>query len=320
MGLFRRRRPERPDGPPVSHGGPPDKDFAFLSQDQGRYLRALVTRAFADRGLEVVLADGSAATSGGGVYGLFNLAAACAAAGAEREWPALVDAHVELVVDLAERPSELDTVSLAEALPRTYLRVVAQDGVPEFCHSRPLTPDLTEVLALDSPESVAVLGQAHVERLGEAELREAGLMNLLSLPLEETQTLEGAGGARLYSVSGSSVYTASKLLVMADVLRRVLGEDADLRYGVLVCMPDWHGLVFHVIADATVFPAVQTLARTAAAGFGEWPNGVSPHLFWWRDGRLEQITSLDPESGAVRVEVRGELAAVLEAVAGGGAD
>jgi len=215
-------------------------------------------------------------------------------------------------------PTGLGDLAPEEVLARVYLRVMGTPTLPEpwqsgHGYARELDGDLVEVLAVDLPESVTVLPTEDVERLGEDALRAAGRENLLREPIESHEVLAAPDGPAVHVVEGESFFTASKLLVLDDVLRRTIGE-RELPYGVLVSAPVRHLLAFHPIEDIGVIQAVNRMAAFTASVYSDGAGAVSPYVYWWRDGDLIQLTALD-DDGQVHVVAGGEFTEVLNSLA-----
>ncbi|MDQ1645751.1 MAG: hypothetical protein QOJ50_1935 [Cryptosporangiaceae bacterium] len=309
MGIIRRRRGGDEDGPVAE----PDPEFRYFSRDQGAQFRALARQVFAEQGVETVVYPTYLEAQGGQRYGLHNLAAAChGARRGETDWPDVVKDHAERILRATSGPVPFEAISTEDVLAHTYLRVLNADSLPSrdsFGYARELADGLLEVFALDQPETVVMFRDEEVERFGLDPLREAGLTNLLAEPLGSHEVVSGFDESKLHVVMGESVFTASKVLVIRDVLRRTIA-DTDTPHGILVCMPFRHQLAFHVPRDASAVPALQSLAGFAANGYEDGVGALSPFVYWWQDGRLQQLSRAD-EDGALRVEVDGEFGSVL---------
>ncbi len=309
MTRFGWRRQERPGS------DEPDAMFSYLTAAQGARLRSLVHEAFAERGIEVTIHPDRVEAAGGGQYGLTNLAAHCNASSG-KEWPAIVRWHVETVLRAVSAPStsELDDETV---LRNVFVRVMGTSTFPDltpFGYRRELGGDLVELLALDSEHSVTMLVDSDVERFGAARLRDAGLENLLAEPFggcEQVPVGQAAGFTRLV---GDSVYTASRLLTMGDVLRRTTGE-AHAQDGVLACVPNRHQLAFHLPRSAEAIPVIEAMARFAAQGYTDGIGPVSPFLYWSRGPVLTQVSYPD-EDGGLRIDIDEELADILSRLTG----
>jgi len=179
---------------------------------------------------------------------------------------------------------------------------------------RELAPGLLEGLALDLPDAVVTFGDQHVEQFGGlAALREAGLANLRALPVEQHERLDAPGGGHFEVLLGESVYTASRVLAMPELLRVLLGP-VDTRHGVLAAVAHRHQAALHVIRDQSVIPSINDMAMFALVGYSDSAGSLSPNVYWWRDGTWQRISEVDAEGG-IRVTVGDELLRVLEDVA-----
>ncbi|GIG38763.1 hypothetical protein [Cellulomonas phragmiteti] len=291
-----------------------DEALPFLTVDDAAHLRGIAADAFRRAGCEVVVHDDHLAATDGRDFGLWNLAATCHGSGGRAAWPAVVARHVDQVLNPPPGP---DSLSPEELLDIAVLRVAAVDQLPEpvlarLGYATEVVDGLLQVLVADFPATVATLGDDDVERVGLDRLLAAGRARLLAEPVEH-EVMELEGGARLEMLSGESVYVASKVLVLADVLRSLHGERS-YPDGVLVAVPSRTDLLFHVPVDSGVVTALQTLAGGAAKMWSTAAGGVSPSVYWWRDGALTRVSRLDDE-GRVAVEVHDELGAVLNRLA-----
>lgn len=286
----------------------PDPVYGYFTAAQGARLRSLVREAFAERGIEVTL-HGDRVEAAAGQYGLTNIAAACNA-NSPKDWPDIVAWHVETVLRAVSAPplAELDE---AAVLAHIFVRVMGTSTFPDlasFGYRHELGGDLVELLALDSEDSVTMLTDTDVERFGVQKLRHAGLANLLAEPFGDCEPMPVDRDASFTCLLGDSVYTASRVLTMDDVLRRTTGR-ARPADGVLVCVPNRHQLAFHVPHDRTARAVLEEMARFAVHGYCEGVGRVSPFLFWHRHGVLTQLSQADGDG--LRIELPDELAAVL---------
>jgi len=319
MGWFGRGRDKRPDdgGPPDSTRRPDDtRDAAvpFLSAADAAEVRRLAQREFAVAGVEVVIHDDHLEATDGRKFGLWNVAASCHnAPGGRREWPTVVERHVRAVLAPTAEPEDLDD---DEFLARTFLRVCGRNTLPldraMLSYARPVADDLVEVLALDFPESVATLNDQDVARFELDGLRRAGLEHLLSEPVEGVESVDLQAGGSFEVVFGESVYTASRILAMRDLLLRVYGE-REYPDGVLVTVAHRQQICLHPLDGPEVVPVINALAMFAKSGFDDAPGGISPHLYWWHEGVLTRISRVGDDC-AIGIEVRAGLAEALERV------
>ncbi len=295
----------------------PDPEFGFLTVGQASRLRALAHRTFAEAGVEVVVRPGHLEAADGRVFGLGNLAATCLQVlsdGGEKAWPEVVRRHASVVLASPRMDVLLSELPREEVLRRVYLRLVGTSTLPDeawawYRYARPVAGDLVELLAFDEPETVRMLRDEDVANLGVGDLRAAGLENLLRDRYDAHEVVRGPLGQHFHLVLGDSVYTASKLLVLPDVLSRTVGE-REPEHGVLVAVPHRHQLAFAVVDAPTLTATVQTLTGFAAARYEDGIGPVSPYLYWWHHGRLTQVSVLDGE-GRLCVDATGPFGDLL---------
>lgn len=312
MGLFRRSS-NRQDGAAL-----PDEVFGYLSRRQAARVRELARQSYAELGIETVIRPDHLTGADGTVYGLANLMAVCVnTERGEREWPGLIRRHCRSLVTAMADDRDPAGLPLEEMLARVYLRVVGVSTLPDewrdrYGYGRLIADELVELLFLDSPESVQSLRQESVDAFGVDVLRQAGLENLLREPVEAVEHLNCGAGAQAAVVLGDSVYTASRILAMSDLLRRVYGERS-YPNGVVVGVPFRHQVVLHPVDSRAAVLAVRTMADFVHAGFTDGVGAVSPYLFWWRAGELRQLTFPD-EDGRLVVRCDEDFAAVLDSL------
>lgn len=300
MGIFGRRRRDEA----TAQNDAPDESFPFLTVGQATRIRSLAQQALAEHGYEVVIGPDHLVGADGTMFGLANLAAACHnAPKGEREWPEVVGTHVRVVVAAVRDAVPITELPRQDVLARTYLRAVGLSVLPSdvedrLRYARPVVGDILEVLVLDSPESVASLYDEHVAVFGLEDLKQAGLYNLLREPIGEVERLDVGDGVRIHIVTGESVYLASKMLVMTDLLSRVFGE-REYPNGVLLTAAFRNQVALHPVDGPEVVGAVNCLAQFALNGFGDSVGPVSPFTYWWHDGGFTQLTESDGEGGVV---------------------
>ncbi|MFF9479610.1 hypothetical protein [Streptomyces sp. NPDC014733] len=308
MGLFRRGPKRDP------RDLPRDGEFSFFSDREGGVFRSQVRQAFAEQGLEVTVYAGVVTDSGGRRFGLGNLAAVCHRdRRGERSWPGLIRDHVGKVLRTMDGPQPLEILSTDEIRACLYPRVVAEETLPAsdaFRYGREPAEGLREVLALDLPDAVQMLSEDSLRDVGDiAELRIRALNNLRALPVEGHETVRRPDGASFDVLFGDSFFTASRVLVLGELVERLMGTPLTAD-GALVALPFRHQLGFHRIHDAQVIPALQGMAEFAAAGHQDAAGAISPHVFWWRRGVMTPLS--EPDGAGLRVVVDGDFQHMLE--------
>ncbi|MEV7084630.1 hypothetical protein AB0O07_01790 [Streptomyces sp. NPDC093085] len=300
MGLF--RRGPRRDG----RDAPRDPAFSFFSVDEAALFRGQVREAFAEHGLEVTLYADAVTDSSGRRFPLGDLAAVCHNDDrGPRVWGDLARRHAGMVLRTLDGPSALEALPPEQIRAQLYPRVISEDGLDAqaFGYARSVAPGLYEVLALDLPESVMMLTDEALEPLGEVRaLRERALRNLRELPIEECETVTDRNihGTRFEVVLGDSFYTASRVLALDTVVRKVTGEPIGPA-GALVALPFRHQLAFHTIRDLTMVPSLNALANFAATRYEDAPGAISPYVYWWRAGTLTQLSESDDDGDGLRL-------------------
>jgi hypothetical protein len=145
------------------------------------------------------------------------------------------------------------------------------------------------------------------------QILEIKLANLCALPLEQRKHITTPDGGTFEVLLGSSVYTASRVLVMEDLLAQALGPETDARYGVLAAMATGNQVAIHVIRGRSVVPSLRQMARFALAGFSDGTGPLSPNVFWWQEGRWAQLTQWETD-GSVRIIDNPELIRTLQRI------
>ncbi|MFI1279510.1 hypothetical protein ACH4U5_01890 [Streptomyces sp. NPDC020858] len=210
----------------------------------------------------------------------------------------------------------------ADPLRHVYLRLAAAETIPaeaahQFGYLRPVTADLLEGIAYDTPDSVRLLDDQDVARVDRDVLYAAARANLLAEPVGY-DTLERPGGAVLHIIGGESVYAASKALVFEEAVRAAGGPEIPAE-GALLTVPNRHNLVFYPLADHHVGEAVNDLAQFGLGAYENGPGSLSPRVFWWRAGSLTTITVLDDETKTMSIAPPPELMDTMRRLAGAGA-
>jgi len=115
--------------------------------------------------------------------------------------------------------------------------------------------------------------------------------------------LEGA--ALMYAVAELTAPVRSVRSLIPDfhpelsaIIDRCLCKPRDQRYG----------------SAAELVAALEGLALFAQLGHDDAPGPLSPHVYWWRDGRLRQLTERGPDGTVVHADE--EFTEVLERVSG----
>jgi hypothetical protein len=295
-------------------GGRPDRDFPFLTRDEGREFRALAVAAFARRGVPVTVRGDHLEGSDAEQYRLHNLAALCHHIDAgRRSWPDAIAHHVDTVLAAFGEPD--DDVEWADLREHVIPRLVDPRSLPADAratmrYARPWGDSVVEAFAYDAHHSARYLRDDDLARHDRDMVRAAALDNLRRDPVDERSTADAGDGAILHTLFGESSYAASRAVILEDELERV-GDHPD---GAFFVIPDRSNLLFHPIVDRMALTALRTLSAVAQTAHAKAASPISPHVFWWRDGEATQVTRVD-EKGRFRFEDDDALDDVLRVVA-----
>jgi uncharacterized protein YtpQ (UPF0354 family) len=296
-------------------GDTPDASLPFLSAADADLVRRLFRAAMAERGRELVAADDGnlLRDANGANYGLRTIAVLCRdhPAGANG-WPELVAGYADALLNGHRDAWEaVAAITPEQARGRVYpsIRRAASLGPAASGHraAPELAPGLLELLALDLPDATMLLDDGEVARLGGREpLREAALANLRALPVPRHKRA-GTANAH-FEVIIDDHFTASRVLVMPDLVSRVLGTNAP--HGVLAAIPARNFAFIHVLADKAAAPSLGLMANTTRTAYEREQVPISPDVFWWRDGDLTPIPSVESD-GKLILRPGPELGALL---------
>ena len=164
-----------------------------------------------------------------------------------------------------------------------------------------VAPGLREFYALELPEGVGTLSADGAAKLGTpAELRVITRRNLAVLPVERHDVVEvgeeGAEVGTFHLLSGNSLFTSSRVLVLDDLVRQLTGAPIPPQ-GAVVGIPSGQQLLVHPVAGNVAALVVATMMSFIERQFGRSSGGLSPHLYWWRAGELTQLTEATEGGG-----------------------
>ncbi len=288
----------------------PDSDLPSLGRVAAGRFRAEAMAAFRRQGIETTYAAGTLHAMGSLRFPLHRLAS-MAAQTPQRRWPQLLDDHARVLV-AAERQPTPRQETLAASLHLSLWPLAGLPWAPD--HARAVTDDLVALPAIDQPDTVTTAG--HADQVlawgGWPTVERIGLANLAALRSDDVLTLgQQHAGQAVHALIGG-YFTASRLLVLDRVLSAELGVERPA-HGAVVAVPHRGLLVVHVLRSLDVVGAIPRMLALASAEVRR-PEGISPHLYFWRDGRVQRISRLDDDSSPV-VEVTGEFADALAEIA-----
>lgn len=172
---------------------------------------------------------------------------------------------------------------------------------------------LLSVLVYDLPKTVVTVRPDHVARWGrsEDELFELGIKNVRQKVRPRPYAISLTEAAPVMLLSGRSFFNSSLVLCLDKF------PDANGPYGSLVVVPERTSLLYYPIRNMDVALAVKLLAEGAHEQYLRGPGSVSPHLYWWREGRLQRQPSEVFENGSHFYPTPEFVDQVLNRLAGG---
>ncbi len=232
---------------------------------------------------------------------LLPLAQLCAKA-PRSGWRPLLHEQLERRFAEEKLGKELDSVrgSFDRARPALKLRVQRAETLRPGTISAPIAGHLHAALVLDLPSFVTPV------RVADLAAWERPAPELIALAIDNVKTKERIelapmeiSSARLFAVSGPSVFVATLGLVVEDLL------GAATPYGALVAMPSGHIVLCHAIADARSLRVLPAMAAGALQAWEGGPAPLSPDLFWKRGDRFVALPVVR-EDGEVKCELHRE--------------
>ena len=208
------------------------------------------------------------------------------------EWAQLVVTHLEpLVAPDPMDALEDDPAALRDALRVRLYATAALDDQHVAPPSREVAHGLSEVVVVDTPDTVMVVDTDRFEvlDLSDAELLALGRDNLRAHePVEADH--HTTGPVELFVAESDSFYTATWALLLDELVEVP-------SHGALVVIPSRHALMAHPLRDADAVKAVQVLLGVAHRHFAEAPGNLTPELFWYRDGQLRLLPTTEQDDG-----------------------
>jgi len=223
---------------------------------------------------------------------------------------------------LGQFPREPPALTAEQLREGTHLRLGMAEAMPadwasSYKYVRHLGGGLMELLVHKEGECVRWLRDEDVALVGLDELVTVGLTNLLAAEPDHVDVLTSEQGPS-YWIHGASGFVASQLLVLPEILRLLPGAQITPDHGVLVAVPTRHDLIVAPVDGGVVWH----LARLMALVTQEFNNGVrplSPHLYWWCEGRVHRLTEVD-RTGVLEPALPEEFLAVTENLWDGSSD
>lgn len=233
---------------------------------------------------------------GNSKLGLGNLAQHCAQ-NPPRRTKEIIKNHFDRILhNLTERLKITERYAdFAEARNLIKVRLYPADlSGQEYLVKREPAFGLIAALVLDLPTEVA---SVHKEDqfgkwgIAEDEVFQIALQNVKEQDPADAQTIEVSEGVKVKALIGDSFFTASHALILGDYL------PPKCELGAIVAVPHRHVVAYHPIFDSAALHAINAMIPMAMGMFNEGPGSISPHLYWWQDGKLQMQPSQITEKG-----------------------
>lgn len=158
----------------------------------------------------------------------------------------------------------------------------ADAGVYEMLGARPYTEGVVQMLVADVPTAIRPVPMTEIEELGwdpDAAWVSAWAQTAMLERPDEINVID-LGGAEMLHVFGERPLVASLVEAIPEIIGP-LGE-----HGGIVAIPHGYSVLIHSIEPDTLRVAVNAMIPIARQLNRQGPSAVSPHLYWWYDGRL----------------------------------
>lgn len=258
----------------------------FSSAERWDAFDSAVRAYFKSRGEKVMISDGAvkllSAAKGQGVYGLQNLAQACAMLPQE-QWGELIGRHFALALDSSTGAKAMEPTDFASVRDNLCVRLWAQDvsDIREMGVWREDVPGLLSVLTMDTETAVRTVPRSEVDSWGlsDDEVFAAAISNIERLAPVSPRPIDLGEGQTIYDVSGDSFFTSSWALRI-DELEELHGE-----HGVFFAVPTRHVLLAIPFRDMGSLKAIASLMQGATGFHRDGPGSICPWVYWRKDGR-----------------------------------
>ena len=200
-------------------------------------------------------------------------------------WLGIVTRDLRATVEQAEREPPLPDFDTAKGMLK--LRMHTRDQLPGG-HSLgvPFGPDLMAAVTLDYGDSAKLVRMPDANEWGRPfdDLVRIAHSNSHDDADLEHEHIELKGGAGRAVICSSKRWFAATHALWPDRLLEQPG-----RHGALVAAPNPHVSLAYAIDDHRARTALEVLGPWAERRVEAVPYPISPHLYWWRPGRVVRL-------------------------------
>jgi len=266
---------------------------SFFNKTEYSEFIAAIEKYFYKKNVTYTIEDGALATGandfGFGVLGLLNLAQNCKQ-NKPGNYKNIVAAHFDSMIRIYTQDKEFADIIGDFEKVKQYIavRLYADDYIAhigrENTVGKGLADGLYATLVFDQPESVATIKPDQADKWGKtyAELLDLGTQNIKN-KYENYISKELFDDFELWVVTGEHFFTPNILLNMQDH-PQLTGT-----YGSLVGVPHRHAVIMYPIESIEVVKVITNLIPTISGMYREGPGSLSPGLFWYKNGLLENL-------------------------------
>jgi hypothetical protein len=217
------------------------------------------------------------------------------------QWPRVISQHFDdLLETLTQQGRIIERMSNFErARERLTVRIYPADSVPSATRKqlvcRTDLPGTVTVLMLDLPKAIQSVSAdlaKHWER-SERELFETALGNVRRRSEVEVSQSWTAGGAKIVTLRGEDATVSSHVLLLKE------HPEAIGKFGAIVAVPTRNQVMCHPIEDSSVGRAGEEMAPMVERARQAGPGGTSAQLYWYHDGRFEQVPTVLRDGAAM---------------------
>lgn len=292
----------------------PDWAPFFEKNEYNEFLKA-IDLFFKQKNIEYYILDGCISFDGtsipDGTFGLSNLAQTCKLAKIG-DYQRIIFQHFEAMFkvdmkDMVLNKRMFDFEQIKESIGvRFYpLGYVNQLGAG-MTISKKWAGDVAMMLVFDFKDSIMNVSGIHTKAWGksEDELFEVGIKNIQG---KYRQSLLKPPGDefRVWFVAGEHYYN-SNIVLELEKYPKLVGP-----YGTLIAMPHRHATIICPIHDIFIAKNIEVLLPTIYAMNAEGPGSISNHLFWYRNGEVEDLP-YQVKQGKISFRPTPKFAALLE--------
>jgi hypothetical protein len=201
-------------------------------------------------------------------------------------WLGIVTRDLRATVERDEREPPLPEFEQAKG--QLKLRMHAREQLPAgYPLGVPFGPDLVAALTIDRGESAKLVGVPDANewaRPFDELLRIAHANSHADLDEHKVERIDIKGGGGQAVVCSSERWFAATQALWPD---RLLDQPG--RHGALVAAPNPFVALAHAIDDHRTRAAIEVLVPWAQRRVEAVENPISPHLYWWRPGKVVRL-------------------------------